>query len=758
MERYIRLLLLVLGMLLGPGLRAEDKQGAPALRPKARIHWAFRPAVRPPAPTVQRSGRVRGPVDRFIEAALERKGLSLGPEADRVTLIRRVSFDLTGLPPSPAEVDAFLGDQHHGAYERMVERYLASAYYGARWGKYWLDAAGYADSNGYFSADSDRPLAYRYRDYVIGSFNRDKPYDRFVREQLAGDEMAGYVPGGDVTPAMVELLTATHFLRNAQDGTGESDGNPDEVRTDRFSVLEGNLQITMNCLLGITIQCARCHAHKFEPIRHQEYYGLEAVLYPAYCPDRWTKPNDRVVTVGTRARREEHLRHTQQIDRQVKALVGSLAAIADPFREQLREERLRALEPGLRAAVLKAANTPAEKRTAEQQSLVGKNGAALKPGDDDLAGRFPEYAAVRDRIRQAVATRERARPPPLEQLAVLVETDPKPLVHHLLLRGRHNAPGRAVAPMVPVALCTPGNHYDLQPRPQGRITSGRRSAFARWVTSPDNPLFARVMVNRIWQHHFGAGIVATPDNLGQSGARPTHPEVLDYVATEFVHSGWSVKAVHRLILASAVYRQAGTLREAAARIDPDNKLLWQFPLRRLDAEALRDSMLAVSGELDPRMGGPYIPTRRTDEGSVDVDENQNGARRRSVYLQQRRTQVPTLLELFDAPALAANCSFRNTSTVPLQSLALLNAPFTRARAQAFARRLERQAGADAARRVTLAFRLACGRSPGARETAAAHRFLKVQQALYAAEKDASRRVWTDFCQMILAGNAFLYVE
>ncbi len=293
-------------------------------------HWAFRPLRRPSLPVPRCTERLRTDIDSFIQAALERKGLALGAEADRLTLLRRVSFDLTGLPPSPAEIEAFQTDRSADAYERMVERYLASPHYGERWGKYWLDAAGYADSNGYFNADTDRPLAYRYRDYVIAAFNRDKPYDRFVREQLAGDELAGYVPGGDVTPAMVELLTATHFLRNAPDGSGESDGNPDEVRTDRFTVLEGNLQIAMNCLLGLTIQCARCHSHKFEPIAQEEYFRLQAILYPVYCPERWIKPNDRVVAVASRAQRDEHQRRNAQIDRQIQALRTCLAAVADP--------------------------------------------------------------------------------------------------------------------------------------------------------------------------------------------------------------------------------------------------------------------------------------------------------------------------------------------------------------------------------------------------------------------------------------------
>jgi mono/diheme cytochrome c family protein len=730
--------------------------GAPAPA-GAAAHWAFRLPVRPPAPAVRHGERVRTDIDRFIEAALERQGLELGPEADRVTLVRRVTFDLTGLPPTPAEIDAFLADGNPDAYANLVERCLASPHYGERWGKYWLDAAGYADSNGYFSADSDRPLAYRYRDYIIRAFNDDLPYDRFVREQLAGDELAGYAPGGDVPPARVGPLVATHFLRNAPDGSGESDGNPDEVRTDRFTVLEGNLQITMNCLLGVTIQCARCHSHKFEPISQEEYYRLQAILYPAYCPDRWTKPNERVVEAGSRAERDENHRRTEQVDRQVKALKDGLQTMAGPLREQLLEERLRPLEASARAALVQAVNTAKDKRTPEQAALLKQHKEA-EVSDDDLGQRFPEFAAVREQVRQAVAAREKERPPPLDRLAVLVETDPNPPAHHVLLRGQHGAPGPEVQPGVPAALTLPGNDFRLPPRPAGQVSSGRRTAFARWLTSPENPLFARVMVNRVWQHHFGKGLVATPDNLGQSGARPSHPELLDYLATELVRSGWSVKALHRLILASAVYRQSSAPREEAQRLDPDNRLLASYPLRRLDAEAVRDGLLAVSGELDGRMGGPYVPTRRRPDGGVDVDEGRDGARRRSVYLQQRRTQVATLLELFDAPAMASNCSARTTSTVPLQSLALLNSEFVRARAKAFALRLEREAGADTDSRLSLAFRLAAGRGPEADERAAGRRFLAAQQALYANEKDADRRAWADLCQMVLASNTFLYVE
>jgi hypothetical protein len=759
MKKSFHLLAIVLGLQLTIRcfVAGADPKSAADAKP---LHWAFVPPRQPAVPAVRHEELTRTPIDHFLEAALEKKGVSLGPEADRSTLVRRVAFDLTGLPPTPAEITAFKQDPSPGAYERIVEHFLASPHYGERWGKYWLDAAGYADSNGYFSADSDRPLAYHYRDYVIRAFNQDKPYNRFVQEQLAGDELAGVGPGGDVTGEAVELLEATHFLRNAPDGTGESDGNPDEVRIDRFTVLEGNLQNAMNCLLGITIQCARCHEHKFEPIRHDEYYRLQAILYPvypAYGPERWTKPADRVVTIATRTCREEHQHITERLQRQIKALESGLQTIADPLIEQTLEERAPELDAAARSALVKAFRTPQNKRTPEQATLLKKHEQAIKISDDDLAKKFPDYGAVRAEVRKAIAARRKELPPPLEKLAVVMETDPEPPVHHVLYRGQHHVPAAEVQPGIPAAL-DPQNRFHVDGRPPGQISSGRRLAFARWVTAPDNPLFARVMVNRVWQHHFAAGLVTTPDNLGQSGERPTHPELLDYLATEFVRGGWSIKNLHRLILRSAAYRQTSAWRADGFAADEENRLLWRYPLRRLDAEAIRDAMLAVGGELDPRAGGSYVPTKRAKDGSVVVEESAAGAHRRSVYLQQRRTQVATLLELFDAPVISTTCSLRNTATVPLQSLALLNSEFARARAQAFADRLQREAGAGDDERLNFAYQVSCGREPRAEERAACRKFLTARRASAASESEGERQTWADLCQMILANNAFLYVE
>ena len=558
--------------------------------PKPATHRAFRPVARPKVPEVK--GAARTDVDRFILSALEAKQLALSPEADRATLVRRVCFDLTGLPPTVAEIEQFLADQSPDAYEKMVDRYLASPHYGERWGKFWLDAAGYADSNGYFNADSDRPFAWKYRDYVVKSFNTDKPYDQFVKEQIAGDELAGYAPNGDVTPAMVESLTATHFLRNAPDGTGESDGNPDEVRTDRFTVLEGNVQNVMNCLLGVTVQCARCHDHKFEPLTQAEYYSLQAILFPVYNPEKWSKPNDRVVPIGTKAELAEAQRKNQLIDRQVKAAKDGLSAFAEPLREQFLDERLKGLDAATRTSVIEAVKIAKDKRTPAQQALVKAHPKA-ELSDDELAKRFPEYAALRDRVKQTVAEREKDRPTPAEKIAAFVETDPKPPAHHLLKRGLHNQPGDEVKPDVVAALTIAKNTFAIKPPPAGRVSTGRRTALANWVASPENPLTARVIVNRVWQHHFGTGIVATPDNLGLSGAKPSHPELLDYLAAELIKSGWSVKALHRLILTSAAYRQSSASAKSQSHRS-DNRLLAHF---RFDGWIRRDPrrQLHISG-------------------------------------------------------------------------------------------------------------------------------------------------------------------
>ncbi len=685
--------------------RSEDLGGS---TPGAD-HWAFGPLVFPLPPVPRDCSRACTAVDRFVQGALEERGLALGPEADRATLIRRLSFDLTGLPPTPEEIAAFLADRRPDAHERLVERLLTSPRHGERWGKYWLDAAGYSESNGYFSADSDRPLAYRYRDYVIRAFNTDKPLDQIVREQLAGDELAGYKPGVEVTPTIIDQLIATHFLRNGQDGTGESDGNPDEVRADKVAVLDSAVQIIGSSLLGLTLQCAKCHDHKFEPVTQKEYYQLHAILAPAFQIEKWVKPNDRVIEAAPRPIEARWQAHERMID-------AEIARLAKQF------------GPG--------PNDPPAVKAARQKAL--------------------------DKVTEPANARRRPHP---GRIAWVADLGPEAVSAPLFIRGNPSTPGPLLGPGVPGFLADPDNPYEVRPPAPGARSTGRRLALARWLTRPGSrpaALLARVLANRIWQHHFGTGLAATSDNLGYTGSPPSHPALLDHLAAELVRSGWSARALHRLILNSAVWRQSSATRHKAQAIDPDNRLLARFPLRRLDAEAIRDAMLMASGELDECEAGPSVPTRRTDVGEVVPVEPASAGLRRSVYLQQRRTQVASLLEVFDAPSIVTTCTRRLPATVPLQSLSLLNSDFVVARATALAARLEgecpREDDLDA--RLERVFLLIIGRPPDSLERAAACRFLQTQPARYPGlpPRNAERRAWADCCQMVLASNSFLYVE
>ncbi len=697
-------------------------------------HWSFEP-VRPPSlPEVKRSSWARSGLDRFVLARLEREGLEPSPEADRYALARRAAFALTGLPPDPREVAAFAADPAPDAYERLVERFLADPAYGERWGKLWLDAAGYADSNGYFHADTDRPHAWRYRDWVIEATDRDLPFDEFVRRQIAGDEIARWRPGADVTPEMVPGLAASHFLRNAPDGTGESDGNPEERQRDRLVVLEGNVQNLSSALLGLTTGCARCHDHPFEPVKQVEYYKLQAVLAAAYPddPKKWTKPQDRVVVAATRAEIEAHEKASRPVREEIKAVEEALKKAAEEARARRVDEQVRRLGDEEQARAREALDSKGDPK-----KILRDLGVRTEFKDEELAA-DPAFAVKQKETKEKVEALKKRLPPDLPKVAPLVDMHAEVPPHRLKKRGVYIQPGDEVPPGVPAFL---GGEFKPGPR---------RTALANWITSPANPLFARVTVNRVWQHHFGVGLAATPENLGASGDLPSHPELVDYLAAEFVASGWSLKALHRLVLASATFRQSSAARARELARDPENRLLWRWSLRRLDAESIRDGMLALGGILDPARGGPYVPTKRT-EAAVVIDPQAPGARRRSVYLQQRRTQILTFLGTFDAPAIVFNCTRRSSSTVPLQSLALLNSEFSLSCARGFAERARKEG-------VGFAFLAAAGRPPDEVRARQAEEFLRSQREIYAGRKDADARAWTDFAQALLASNAFLYVE
>jgi hypothetical protein len=710
-------------------------------------HWAFQPLVAPAVPP----SAYASPIDAFVSIALEKKGARIAPEAERRVLIRRLSFDLRGLPPSAEEVAAFLEDKSGNAYERLVERFLDSPQYGERWGRHWLDIVGYADSNGYFSADSDRPLAWKYRDYVVRSLNANKPLDRFIQEQLAGDELVGYVANGDVTPEMLDPLIATHFWRNAPDGTGESDGNPLEVKVDKYAVLESNVQIFGAAFLGLTLQCSRCHDHKFEPVKQEDYYALQAIMRPAFDIDHWLKPNERVIEVGLRAEREAHHKKSAEIERDLKMLRESLEGLTAPFRKQAVEANLASLDESLRKSIQKALDTKEKDRSVEMKSLLKTNAAFVEVSEDALGTKFPPFAAAAKSIQEAITRRAADRPAPLEKIAATFEPTNTPPTHHLLVRGNHANEGNEVVAAVPTVFRA---HHDTKDEgfTCACVTSGRRLALARWVTAGDNPIVPRVLANRIWHYHFGQGLVSTIDNLGRSGARPVAPELLDWLAAELVRSGWDLKHIHRLIVTSAAWKQALNPAEEG------ELALGRVRSERLDAESLRDAMLAVSGELDLRVGGAYVGTTTDKQGQVVLEEKKPGAVRRSIYLQQRRTSPVDFLATFDGPAHNPVCVQRVSSTVALQSLSLLNSEFVHLRARAFAKRLLGSCAGDPSTMADKAFELAYSRPASNPELTAAREFLGTQSAIYKDEPDAQVRVWTDFCQMLLASNTFLYVD
>jgi hypothetical protein len=764
---------------------AIAEAAGPKITQSDRQFWAFQKPVRPPVPQVKHIERVRTPVDAFILARLEAKGLMLSPDADRAILLRRAYFDLIGLPPSPEEVKAFLADTRPDAYERVVDRLLASPHYGERWGRHWLDAAGYADSVG---GDNDpgqvfpREGMWRYRDYVVRALNDDKPFDRFLVEQLAGDELDDWRSAPAFTPSIREHLIATGFLRTSVDHTTEDELNrPFE----RYQALHDTIENLTSNLLGLTVACARCHDHKFDPISQVEYYRLLAVLKPVYNPEKWIQPQHHHLDDVSAREKEAISRHNGELDLQIAERKQQIAALRRPYETKLRERKLAVLPAAIRADTAAALQTPAEKRNAVQKYLAEKLGPMLAVSPEEVARSLSDT----DRSKVAVLEQQiaelngRRKSFGRIQAAWDVSED-KPPPAYVFRRGNLTTPGAEVQPGVFAVLTDPRETTLLPASSVGAKTSGRRTALACWLTRPDHPLTARVFVNRVWQHYFGEGIVVTSDNFGHLGARPTHPELLDWLATEFVRSGWKIKALHRVIVLSSVYRQSSAQHpegnavgarasrpqraaETAAlpeALDPGNQLLWRMRLRRLESEAVRDAVLAVSGKLDRTLGGPPVPIEPQPDGMVIIPAKKlptpTAAWRRSLYLFARRNYNVTLLNVFDQPVMATNCTRRIHSAVPLQSLTLLNDAVMLEQARYFADRVT-AAHAGHEGQIEAAFQIAFARQPTAHEVESSVALLKKLQERYAAEKlaptQAERQALAQLCHMLLCANEFLYI-
>jgi len=704
-----------------------------------RGYWAFQPPRQAPLPDV--GPAISHPVDRFLEQARRERGLVAAPRADRRTLVRRAHLDLLGLLPTPEEVERFVADERPDAWERLIDTLLASPHYGERYGRHWLDVARYADSGG-FEYDVHRPNAWRYRDYVIRSFNADTPYDRFLVEQIAGDEMDGRTD---------DSLIATGFLRAGPRVLFREKDNPER----RFDYLDDVIGVVGKGTLGLTIGCARCHDHKFDPIRQKDYYALQASIF-GYV--------ETAVPLAPAAQADAYLAANEAIDGRRDALRARLAAIDKPHRDRLE---LALIKARFSDAIYQAAAKPEAERTPGERLLAVQVFEAVSVPLADLEKAMPpaDLAARRDLVAQLAAL-EKERPAPLPMAEIVTDGDyrfsplgegdevvscpkcripppfPGSYLHkgpgryevppsYFLIRGDVESKGPQMEPGFPQVLVR-GAPPTVNPRPDGR-TSGRRLALAQWIASRDNPLTARVIVNRLWQKHFGRGIVATLENFGKMGGTPTHPELLDWLAVEFMNRGWSLKQVNRLMMTSAAYQMASAFADGGkASADPDNHYLWRFQPQRLEAEIVRDVMLGAGGNLNPAIGGepifPFIPKDILSgqyRGKWVNTPDGPAAWRRGVYVYRRRSLPYPMFDTFDHPDMNVVAGARNVSTVPTQALTLLNNPFVLGQAERLAARVS-AASTDPAQQIDLAYRIALARPPTAAEVEVARRLVAAQ--------------------------------
>ena len=683
---------------------------APPITDEQRKFWAFRKPEPAALPRVKAKARVRTPIDQLILAKLEGKRLTYSPDASADKLLRRAFLDLAGLPPTPAEVEEFHNDKSANAYEKLLDRLLASPRYGERWGRQWLDAAGYVDTTGKDFDPKKSEYAdgmWRYRDYVIQAFNSDKPWDRFLTEQLAGDELVDWRETKGRTPQMNDLLAATGYLRTILDITEEDISN---LPVERYEALFKLVDKVSSSTMGLTVGCARCHTHKFDPIPQRDYYRFLALFTTAYNPTDWIQPQNHHLYLVGKPEQEEIERHNKEID-----------LLRKPVEALLLEEKLKTVPEAIRADVKAMFDTAADKRDAVQKYLASKFGNLQR----DVA-KDPQIVAIDAKKRK------------LDKIQALWDVGTPPNIR-LLQRGSADAPGPRVTPGFLGILSPPEQTDATKPLAAQGKTSGLRLAFAEWLTNPDHPLTARVIVNRLWQGHFGTGIVATSDNFGKTGAPPSNQPLLDYLALDFIKNGWSAKRLHKQIMMSTAYRQASEQNEKANRVDPDNALLWRMNLRRLDAEALRDSVMAVAGKLDLTAGGPPIQLEMRPDGLqvVSSKEPEQAKWRRSIYLTHRRTYPMSFLGVFDYPIIDTNCTQRVPSATPLQSLTMLNDDFIWQAAEALAQRAHDD--------IEAAYLIALSRKPTEAEVRLANSFLKTMP-------------FKAFAQILLISNEFLYVD
>ncbi len=699
----------------GKAVVQQPKHKGGVVTPESRNYWAYRPLTRPTVPEAKGGN----PIDAFVRAKLAAKGLALNAPADPVALIRRVTYDLIGLPPTPEEVAAFVADPSPKAYEALVERLLESPHHGEKWGRHWLDLVRYAETNGY-ERDGPKPFAWRYRDYVIRSFNADKPYDRFVREQIAGDEL---------TPWNADAIIATGYYR-----LGTWDDEPVDRQQALYDDYDDIVATTGQAFLGMTMNCARCHDHKIDPIPQADYYRLLAffVDIPRFSNDRNPRSSNSMSDVTPPDARAIYEADLQVRETRIAELKKTMEKIENEVILRMPAEDQRASEGPDRPAV-----------------IARKLKQFLKPDE----------AKIYEQHRAEVMRLKKKPEPPGRELALSVNNPlTQPPATHVLVRGSVHSPAAKVEPGFPAVLGFP----DPKIQPIGRA-SGRRTALADWLVSKENPLPARVMANRLWQHHFGRGIVASSNDFGQFGTPPTHPELLDWLACELREGGWTLKRMHRLILLSDTYRQAATSRADGLKIDPDNQLWWRYPMRRLTAEELRDGILAVSGRLNREMFGPsvYPPIpqevkagqSRPGEGWGSATPEQ--ASRRSIYAHVKRSLRVPILSSHDQADTDTSCPVRYTTTVPTQSLGLLNGDFTNEQAGFLAERLKKEAPQGLDAQVRRAILLTTSRQAKDDEVKADVAFIEKMKATHGLSADAALK---QYCLLVLNANEFAYLD
>jgi mono/diheme cytochrome c family protein len=685
-----------------------------------RAWWAIQKLSKPSVPTLAATTWIKNPIDAFVLARLREAGLEPAPEADRMTLLRRLCFDLTGLPPTAELIERFVGDTRPDAYERLVDQLLESPAFGERWARHWLDLVRYAESDGY-KADAYRPETYRYRDYVINAFNRDVPYDRFVLEQLAGDELA---PGDPAMRVPTTYLRLWPYEYNQRDVEGQ------------LATIQNDLtDVTADVFLGVGLSCARCHNHKFDPILQIDYFRIQAFFTPLIPRDDLP-----LVSHADAAERSESIAAWEAKTAEIRA---KIAALESPHQKAAIKTGIAKFQPHLQAILAKrdAELTPRERQLLYLMKRQFTEEFANNPAANIKGEERREY----DRLNKELKALSADRPPPVPM--AFTATDVGPGAPPTLVPDRPELgeidPGF-------LSLLDPGSAVIETPAP-GATTTGRRLALARWLTRDDHPLTARVFANRLWQYHLGRGLVATSSDFGRLGENPTHPALLDWLAASLVESQWSSRQIHRLIVTSATYRQAAQSNPAAAelarRIDPDDRLLWERRPARIEAELVRDAMLAASGELSREIGGPAVDPNRP---------------RRTIYTRQARNQPDPLAAAFDAPDGIASTPVRNVTTTPTQALSLINGAWTLDRAEALAKRLEQSGSADWDSRVDRLYRLALSRPATRADLADAGAFLRAQCQPFG-DKDNERRVaehraLVDLCHVIFNASSFFYVD